>query len=122
MTCDALNSDLALRIEIYLLAHGGWVTAHELGQQFRVTDRAFRQSGQRPGLLTEFTISSSTLGFKHVSRATTAEWIRAKNTIRREALARLRRVRILRSRRDDSATIDGCRVAQIDSGQFLLNL
>lgn len=86
-------SDLQAQIEEYLIKRGGWVKAAELEEAFGIRERALRQLGKKPGLCTDFAISLSDKGFKHISLATTAEWLHARNAERRAAIARLRRVK-----------------------------
>lgn len=92
------ESDLRKRIERYLLAHGGWVSAKDICARFGVEERSLRGFDGESGLLSEFAISGQA-GYRHVERATTEEWKRFKHRIRRHAINEFRRVRTLDRRR-----------------------
>lgn len=118
-----MTEDLKADIESYLLsAHGdGWVKSCELCARFEIKPRQLRAVGERPGLASEFAISGDK-GFKHVSRATPAEFLRCKHRLRRHAIAELTRARNL-DRRRAQTTRQIRRPAftfQKDSGQGVL--
>jgi len=117
--CDDLKAD----IESYLLSApgSGWVNSRELCARFEIKDRQLRAVGDRPGLATEFAISSDK-GFKHVTKAGRVEYLRFKHRMRRHAISELVRVRDL-DRRRNSQTRTIKRPAftfQKDSGQGVL--
>lgn len=115
-------NDLQSKIEKYLLERGGWVKASEIETAFDIRERALRQLGKKPGLCTDFAISLSDKGFKHIALATTAEWLHARNAERRAAIARLRRVKRwsnYRARIIKPSTRPPM-LCERDSGQFLL--
>ena len=60
--------------------------------------RQFRRVGDLQGLCSAFAISGDK-GFKHVSLATTGEWLRFKHRLRRHGIGELVRVRDLDRRR-----------------------
>lgn len=92
-------NDLAQQIENYLLEQGTWVPTHEIIARFGLRDdRPLRQVDDQPGLCTEFAITSDA-GLKHVSLATTTEWLRFKHRLRRHGIRELIRVRTLDKRR-----------------------
>jgi hypothetical protein len=92
-------TDLQHQIEEYLLARGTWVSTAELETMFGVEERQLRQSGKDLGLITEFALSRPGRGFIHIDLAPTSDWIRCKNAVRREALARFRKLKIWSIRR-----------------------
>ncbi len=95
--------ELKEAIESYLLdAPGtGWVKSDELCERFDIKPRQLRAVGDCPGLASEFAISGDK-GFKHVSRATPAEFLRCKHRLRRHAISELVRARNLDRRRAQS--------------------
>lgn len=113
---DPVSAD----IERFLLARGDWVKAAELCARFNVTERQLRQVDNRPGLCTAFAISLSSRGFKHVALATHTEWIHAKHAARREAFARLRRVKEWTTVRSNTTNVLRCGLFEKDTGQGLL--
>lgn len=112
---DAVAAD----IELFLLERRAWVSCAEICARFNVPERSLRQDGAKPGLCTEFAISSSTHGLKHIAYASTEEWLHAKHTLCREAFARLRRVKSLRAVRARTATIERAGLFEPDTGQGL---
>lgn len=86
-------------IEEYLLSRDGWIPVQELCVRFGLHERQLRQDRGRPGLCSTFAISSSQHGLKHVSRATTREWLDAAHGGRKHAIAELRRIRFLGRKR-----------------------
>ena len=84
----AVEESLAARIERYLLATRGWVTAAELQQQFGISERALRALDGKPGLCSEFAISGNK-GFKHVKYASDDEFTRADKRVRKHAIGEL---------------------------------
>lgn len=88
------------QIEQYLLDYpgDGWVKSKVLCDRFGVTERQLRAVGGQQGLCSAFAISSDK-GFKHVEKASTREWLRFKNRMRRHAIGELRRSSILDRRR-----------------------
>lgn len=113
---------VAADIELFLLERRGWVSVAEICARFNVPERSLRQDGARPGLCTEFAISSSIHGLKHVSYATTEEWLHSKHTLCREAFARLRRVKTLRYNRAATAAVTRAGIFEPDTGQRLMQM
>jgi sugar phosphate isomerase/epimerase len=112
---DPVSAD----IERFLLERGGWVKAAEICARFSVTERQLRQVDDRPGLCTSFAISLSSRGFKHVALATGMEWLHAKHAARREAFARLRRVKEWTTARSNTTNVLRCGLFEKDTGQGL---
>lgn len=87
--------DLKQQIEQLLLARRDWVSSEELVSFSGLpNDRALRQVGDKQGLCSGFAISSDK-GFKHVSLASTGEWLRFKHRLRKHGIQELCRVRDL---------------------------
>jgi len=88
--------ELKAAIENHLLAApgNGWIKSSELCSLFDIKERQLRAVGDRSGLCSDFAISGDK-GFKHVSRATPAEFLRCKHRLRRHAIAELVRARNL---------------------------
>jgi len=80
-------------IEAYLLTRRTWVSATILSLRFHVDERKFRQANGKPGLLSEFAISDTVLGYKHLAQATTKEWLHHKHSKRRHAIMEMVRTR-----------------------------
>ncbi len=94
-------SDLAQRIEAYLLAEPRWFHAAEICRVFNLTsDRTLRADKDRPGLLSKFAISSSGHGFKHIRHATDEEFADAYRRMRGHGIAELVHARHLRRARE----------------------
>jgi hypothetical protein len=90
---------LVQAIEAYMLQRADWVPASELCARFGLGERQLRQDRGRPGLCSEFAISNSQHGLKHVTCATTREFLEATHGGTKHAVSELRRVRRLRERR-----------------------
>jgi len=87
--------DLEADIERFLLQRGDWVRTEEIVETFGLQDdRQLRQTNGVPGLCTRFAISSQK-GFRHVSKATTKEWLEFKHKLRRHGISELSRVATL---------------------------
>lgn len=112
---------LADQIESYLLECRDWVASNEICELFGVTERQFRQVNNQPGLCSSFAISGDK-GFKHVSCATTSEWLHFKHRLRRHGIGEFIRVRDLgRVRRNVTRTIQRPPlVFERDSGQAIM--
>jgi hypothetical protein len=83
---------LALQIDTWLRTQNRWVSAEEICERFGIVrDRLLRADGDRDGLLDDFAVSSSRLGFKHVRLLTTTEWIKAKAKMRRHGVREIRK-------------------------------
>lgn len=93
-----MHTELAARIEAYLLTRKGWVTAAELCDAFGVTERSLRAMGGKPGLCSDCAISGDR-GFRHVFNATDAEFTSAYDRIRRHGLGELLHARKLQGKR-----------------------
>jgi len=97
-----IDGDVKERIEAYLLADRGWVPCRKIETLFDVRERALRGLDGRPGLCSDFAISSNK-GLKHVTLASRAEWLHCKHRLRRHGINELVRVSTL-DRRRQSAT------------------
>jgi hypothetical protein len=82
-------SDTAYQVELYLLRVGDWVTGRDLSLVFGVSERELRRDGSRPGLCSEFAISHSRRGFKHVKCATTEEFEESYRRSRKHGISEL---------------------------------
>lgn len=86
------------QIEAYLLAMGDWCPARQICDRFDLRERALRGLDGSPGLCTLIAISGNK-GYKHVTLATTSEWLEHYNRERKHnimALVNLRKKRQLR--------------------------
>jgi hypothetical protein len=72
-------SDLALRVDLYLLNSGGWVSVDDICQHCSVPERLLRADGKRRPIFTRFAISSSSKGLKHLAHTTARERITYKH-------------------------------------------
>ena len=97
-----MTSDLATRIEMFLLLRGDWVPVSEICQHFSIPERILRADGKRRPLCRHFAISSSTHGLKHISLATVKERIRAKHKPRKILIA------AARAQRDYDLALHNC--------------
>jgi len=115
--------EICAQIEAFLIDRGEWVAEEEICARFGVGERALRQVNQKPGLCTSIAISRTkqgVKGFRHISCATTTEWIHFKHAQRRGAIAVLRRIRALDKRRHN-AVRTACRLMwEKDTGQGLI--
>ena len=93
-----MDGDVKKRIEAYLLADQGWVPCRKIKALFDVHERALRGIDGRPGLCSDFAVSSDK-GLKHVTLASRTEWLRFKHRLRRHGINELVRVRRLDRRR-----------------------
>jgi hypothetical protein len=75
-----MNSDLALRIELFLLDKGDWVPVKELCRECSVPERLLRAAGRRKSIFSKFAISCSTKGIKHIALTTPRERIQYKHS------------------------------------------
>jgi len=115
-------NDLAEQIEQYLLVVSDWVSSDEICVRFGLKDdRPLRQVGSRQGLCSGFAISGND-GFKHVSLATTAEWLHFKHRLRKHGIAELIRVRDLGQRRHNSVKAIRAGQFERDTGQGVMQL
>lgn len=92
-------SELAARIEDYLLQEKRWVPARELVERFGIRQRAFRRLGTKEGLCSNFAISGDK-GYMHVRHASEKAWERCKARLRAHAIGELTRLKHLRQRRE----------------------
>lgn len=93
--------ELKEAIEQYLLSApgDGWVKGSDLAARFYLrSDRVLRKVGDQDGLCSDFAISSDK-GFKHITRASTREWLAFKHRMRGHAIAEMVRTRNLDKRR-----------------------
>ena len=93
-----MQNELAHRLEAYLLAARGWVSADELCAAFHVTKRQLRAREDQPGLCSHYAISGFR-GFRHVAHCTQAEFDQACRRITAHAEGELARGGKLRQRR-----------------------
>lgn len=107
------------QIEAYLLEQRAWVPVGLICQRFGLKERRLRGLDGKPGLCSEFAISSDH-GLKHVAVATTAEWIEFKHRLRKHGINELIRVASLGKRRAQVTRQTRCFVSEKDSGQGLL--
>jgi len=94
---------IAQQIERYLLACGDWIPVREICRRFDIRERRLRALDDRPGLCSRFAISGDK-GIKHVSCATTTEWLQFKHRLRKHGIGELVRVRDLDRRRQTVTT------------------
>lgn len=114
-------TDLAAQIEVWLLLQPGWISAADLCARYGIQDRALRDDGNDPGLVSLFAISGP-LGFRHVRNATRDEHIAFKRRLRRHSIRQLRRVSILdRVRHNVTVPGPGYRL-EADSGQAIFKI
>lgn len=111
--------DLKKNIEQHLLQRGDWVTTQELESLFGITERQLRKKSDDAGLCSDFAISGDK-GFKHVSVATTAEWLRFKHRLAKHAIAELVRVKALDKKRHAVTRVTKAAVFEKDTPQTLL--
>lgn len=109
---------LASQIEIYLLTQQNWVSGEELCREFEVRERELRCHGDEPGLISDFTISHSRKGYRHVRNATSMEWLAFKFSLLRHAISEIRRVKRLSKARHN--VITGKPPVEKFSGQGIL--
>ena len=93
-----MPNELSNRIEAYLLAAKGWVSAADLCVAFQVSKRDLRAHGDRPGLCSQFAISGNR-GFRHVAHASPGEFNNGCQRMISHAEGELARVEQLRRRR-----------------------
>ena len=118
------DAQLSAKIEQHLLTRSCWVPTAELCALFGLTDdRPLRQDGRREGLCTRYAITHSHKGLKHVTCATTEEWLQSKHSLRRHGIQELRRVARLERRRRNVSDPQPARpgpLCERDTGQGLL--
>jgi hypothetical protein len=113
-------TDLAPQIEAWLLAQPGWVSASDLCARFGIADeRLLRCIGTVPGLVSEFAISHTRKGYRHVRKASTLEWLAFKFTLMRHSISQIRRIRRLAQVRHN-VFLPTMPPSEKDSGQYLL--
>ena len=113
-------TDLRTDIERYMLAVGTWVPAAVLCEKFGIKERRLRSINNSPGLVSDFTISDTTLGYRHIATATTAEWLHFKHAMRRHGINELRRVASLNKSRHQVYRQTRDFIFEKDSGQGIL--
>jgi len=107
-------------IEAYLLTRRTWVSATALSLRFHVPERKFRQARGKPGLLSEFAISDTVLGYKHLAQATTKEWLHHKHSKRRHAIMEMVRTREQDKKRQAMRRVSPPVVYEKDSNQTVM--
>lgn len=112
--------ELKTQIEVWLLTQTDWVPSAVICERFQVDERKLRASNGHPGLLTEFAISHSRLGYKHVRHATKEEYIEARSQAVSHIKSDAKRVRGWDQRRQTEKV--GLRPHQVEkfTGQILL--
>ena len=100
-----MSNELSNRIEAYLQAAKGWVSADDLCAAFNVSKRDLRAHGDRPGLCSEFAISGNR-DFRHVVHASPGEFESACRRMTSHAEGELARVKQLRRRRTKALFLD----------------
>jgi len=116
-----MNPELESAIEQHLLSRRTWVSSDEICKKFEVRDRALRQVHGQQGLCSTFAISGNK-GFKHVSLASTTEWLRFKHRLRKHGISELVRVSKLGKTRSIAQTVYRKTPYEKDTGQALLAL
>jgi hypothetical protein len=115
-------TDLAPQIAEWLLAQPGWVSATDLCARFGIDDdRQLRCIGEVPGLISEFAISHTRKGFRHVKKASTLEWLVFKFSLMRHAISVIRRVKRL-ARVRHNVFLPTTPPTEKDSGQTLFTI
>jgi hypothetical protein len=114
-----MKNETKALIETYLRTIGTWVPAADICATFHVTERQLRQVGEEEGLCSGFAISGDK-GFKHVSLATTGEWLHFKHRLRKHGIQELCRVRDLDKRRHEVTRTVHNIPFEKDTGQGLL--
>ena len=89
----------AAEIEAFLLRHATWIDTQTLLVAFQIEERELRQTGDVPGLCTEFAISGNK-GFRHIDCCTAEEFADFTNRLRPHAIHTLMRIKKLRERFD----------------------
>jgi len=116
-----MDSELATRIEAFLLERRDWVSTEELCLAFGLPDdRALRQAKNKPGLISRFAISGDR-GLRHVRTASTGEWLHFKHRLRKHAISEFIRVRSLNIARHNAVRqVAPKTIFEKDTGQVLL--
>lgn len=109
------------QIERWLITRDNWVSAADLCAEFQIADeRQLRCVGEVPGLISDFAISHSKRGYRHVRNATTAEWFLFKFSLLRHAISEIRRVRRLGKKRHNVLNPTHPYLTEADNGQGIL--
>ena len=90
--------NLSERIERWMLHTHLWSGCDHIAVLFGTRKRNLRQRGSKPGLCSDYAISSD-LGLKHVTRATVEEYREWRHAEWRHVFARIRRLRKMDKRR-----------------------
>jgi len=115
-----MSDELRQDIERYLLGVGTWVPAEVLCEKFGIDQRRLRGINGSPGLVSEFAISNTNLGYRHIASATTSEWLHFKHAMRRHGINELRRVADLDKSRHQVIRQTRDFICEKDTGQGLL--
>ena len=115
--------ELTHSIERYLLDRATWVPSQELCTSFGISPRQLRQVNDHPGLCSAFAISGDK-GFKHITRATTSEWLHFKHRLRKHGISELVRVRTLDRHRRNATRVTRAPTLTLekDTPQSIMNL
>jgi hypothetical protein len=112
-------SRLAQEIEAFLLATHRWVKSDELAEKFEIRPRVLRALGEKPGICSEFAISSDK-GFKHVKHATESEFSHFYRRVRKHAIAELVGARRRRRYRERLLKEKPAPIHEKATGQFVM--
>jgi hypothetical protein len=84
---------LASQIEAFLLERQAWVPVREICGRFGVNERCLRALDGRPPICSEFALSNSKRGFKHIAFATRDEAMHAYRSRRKHGIGELKSAR-----------------------------
>lgn len=97
--------DLALELDTWMRSQKRWVSAAEICERFRITERRLRFDQGKPGLLSTNCISSSQHGYKHVRNCTVEEFDEADRRDRKHNVSRYIVLRARRAQRRREMTL-----------------
>jgi hypothetical protein len=117
-----MSADLSRQIENFLLHAGGWISGRDIAIAFGIEERALRRTGGRPGLCSEFAISHSRRGFKHVRNASDAEFSESYRQSRKHAIAEMVSARKRKSYRERLLTEPPDPILEVSTGQSVMRL
>lgn len=115
--------DLALRIELFLLQRGGFVSTREICERFEIADRDLRAKEGKAGLLDDFAVSSTSEGahgFIHHRHLHESDWKKIENRLRQHGIAELKKVRHWRLSRHNCLTGKRPDLREVHGGQGML--
>ena len=106
------------QIEAWLLTQLDWVSSFDLCERFFLNERVLRNTGETPGLCSDFAISSAR-GYKHFSNATISEFLTFAHGETRAAVTRFRRIRRMKAKRHN-VLVATQPLTEADTGQVIL--